>query len=182
MSLKITTKTGELNFTKKENQFKVNRCPVVSRESNRETVLLDLTTRNEKTNDSVPIFDKYKGKISDTVKKILSEKLKVSQDRIEVDPTENEYNFVGKGKGALTIIRELCRRSIPVGGDAGYFFYQTKSAFKYKAIDELIKQEPKTKDIIINVPFRSTKSLIVTVMFPVWARIKSPKLRFITSS
>ena len=145
LSLKITTKTGELNFTKKENQFKVNRCPVVSRESNRETVLLDLTTRNEKTNDSVPIFDKYRGKISDTVKKILSEKLKVSQDRIEVDPTENEYNFVGKGQGALNIIRDLCRKSIPVGGDAGYFFYQTKSGFKYKAIDELIKQEPKTK-------------------------------------
>ena len=48
--------------------------------------------------------------------------------------------------------------------------------------ERIIRQEPKTKDIIINVPFRSTKSLIVTVMFPVWAWIKSPKLRFITSS
>ena len=47
--------------------------------------------------------------------------------------------------------------------------------------ERIIRQEPKTKDIIINVPFRSTKSLIVTVMFPVWAWIKSPKLRFITS-
>ena len=48
--------------------------------------------------------------------------------------------------------------------------------------ERIIAQKPKTKDIIINVPFRSTKSLIVTVMFPVWAWIKSPKLRFITSS
>ena len=48
--------------------------------------------------------------------------------------------------------------------------------------ERIIEQKPKTKDIIINVPFRSTKSLIVTVMFPVWAWIKSPKLRFITSS
>ena len=48
--------------------------------------------------------------------------------------------------------------------------------------ERVIAQQPKTKDIIINVPFRSTKSLIVTVMFPVWAWIKSPKLRFITSS
>jgi len=46
----------------------------------------------------------------------------------------------------------------------------------------VIDKKPKTKDIIINVPFRSTKSLIVTVMFPVWAWIKDPKLRFITSS
>ena len=99
LSLKITTKTGELNFTKSDNQFKVNRCPVVSREANRETVLLDLTSKKEKTNDSVPIFDKFKGKISDTVKKILTEKLELTQDKIEVDPTENEYAFVGKGKG-----------------------------------------------------------------------------------
>ncbi len=51
-----------------------------------------------------------------------------------------------------------------------------------KECERIIRQEPKTKDIIINVPFRSTKSLIVTVMFPVWAWIRSPKLRFITSS
>ena len=48
--------------------------------------------------------------------------------------------------------------------------------------ERIIAKKPKTKDIIINVPFRSTKSLIVTVMFPVWAWIKDPKLRFITSS
>lgn len=48
--------------------------------------------------------------------------------------------------------------------------------------ERVIAQQPKTKDVIINVPFRSTKSLIVTVMFPVWAWIRSPKLRFITSS
>jgi predicted phage terminase large subunit-like protein len=48
--------------------------------------------------------------------------------------------------------------------------------------ERIIAKKPKTKDIIINVPFRSTKSLIVTVMFPVWSWIKDPKLRFITSS
>ena len=41
---------------------------------------------------------------------------------------------------------------------------------------------PKTKDIVINIPFRSTKSILVTVMFPVWTWIKNPKLRFITAS
>tara|TARA_B100001989_G_scaffold203318_1_gene151789 strand:- start:329 stop:1603 length:1275 start_codon:yes stop_codon:yes gene_type:complete len=145
LSLKITTKTGELDFTAKSDQFKVNRCPVISRESNRQTVMLDLQGRKEKKNDEVPIFDKFKGKISDTVKKILKEKLELTDDKIEVDPTQNQYDFTGRGRGVLNIIRDLCRKSIPVGGDAGYFFYQTKSAFKYKAIDELIKQEPKTK-------------------------------------
>ena len=145
LSLKITTKTGELDFTSKDEQFKVNRCPVISREANRQTVMLDLKGKKEKANDELPVFDKFKGKISDTVKKILKEKLELTDDKIEVDPTENKYDFTGRGRGVLNIVRDLCRRSVPVGGDAGYFFYQTKSAFKYKAIDELIKQEPKTK-------------------------------------
>jgi len=46
----------------------------------------------------------------------------------------------------------------------------------------IIDNKPKTKDIVINIPFRSTKSLLVTVMFPVWSWIKNPKFRFITAS
>ena len=48
--------------------------------------------------------------------------------------------------------------------------------------ERIIANKPKTKDIVINIPFRSTKSLLVTVMFPVWAWIKNPKFRFITAS
>ena len=56
MSLKITTKTGELDFTSKDDQFKVNRCPVISREANRQTVMLDLKVKKEKANDELPDF------------------------------------------------------------------------------------------------------------------------------
>tara|TARA_B100000609_G_scaffold113426_1_gene90158 strand:- start:21 stop:1301 length:1281 start_codon:yes stop_codon:yes gene_type:complete len=142
VKIKITTKTGELDFTKKDNMFKVNRAPVITKEANRQVVMLDLVNKKEKQNDDTAIFRKYKGKISDSVKKILKEELKISGDKVEIDKTENSYNFIGKGRGALNIVRDLCRRSVPVKGDAGYFFYQTKSKFKYKAIDELIKQEP----------------------------------------
>ena len=48
--------------------------------------------------------------------------------------------------------------------------------------ERITEGKEKTKDIVINVPFRSTKSLIVTVLFPVWSWIHNPKLRFITSS
>ena len=51
-----------------------------------------------------------------------------------------------------------------------------------KEAERIIDNKPKTKDIVINIPFRSTKSLLVTVMFPVWAWIKNPKFRFITAS
>tara|TARA_R100001463_G_scaffold2327_1_gene9928 strand:- start:10157 stop:11602 length:1446 start_codon:yes stop_codon:yes gene_type:complete len=51
-----------------------------------------------------------------------------------------------------------------------------------KEAERIIANKPKTKDIVINIPFRSTKSLLVTVMFPVWAWIRNPKFRFITAS
>ncbi len=44
------------------------------------------------------------------------------------------------------------------------------------------KIKSKWKDIIINVPPRTSKSLIFSVMFPVWAWIQDPTFRMITGS
>ena len=137
----ITNETGELKFLKKD-AFKVSKAPVMTRESNRQAVLLSVVSPQLKQNNDDPIFDKYKGKISDTVKKILKEKLKISNDKLDIESTKNGYNFLGKGRGGLDLILDLCKRSVPVKGDAGFFFYQTKSGFKFKSINELISQKP----------------------------------------
>ena len=137
----ITNETGELKFIKKD-AFKVSKAPVMTRESNRQAVLLSLVSPKMKENNDDPIFDKYKGKISDTVKKILKEKFKISKDKVDIEPTKNGYNFLGKGRGGLDLILDLCKRSVPVKGDAGFFFYQTKSGFKFKSINELLSQKP----------------------------------------
>ena len=47
-------------------------------ESNRQTVLLTFVNDKELKNSEVPIFDRYVGKISDSIKKILKEKLQIS--------------------------------------------------------------------------------------------------------
>ena len=137
----ITNETGELKFLKKD-AFKVSKAPVMTRESNKQAVLLSVVSPQLKQNNDDPIFDKYKGKISDTVKKILKEKLKISNDKLDIEPTQNGYNFLGKGRGGLDLVLDLCKRSVPVKGDAGFFFYQTKSAFKFKSISELVSQKP----------------------------------------
>lgn len=46
----------------------------------------------------------------------------------------------------------------------------------------IVKGIPREKDIIINVPFRSSKSLIVSVIFPVWCWIIKPSTKFICVS
>ena len=139
--LNITNETGELKFIKKD-AFKVSKAPVMTRESNKQAVLLSVVSPQLKQNNDDPIFDKYKGKISDTVKKILKEKLKISNDKLDIEPTQNGYNFLGKGRGGLDLVLDLCKRSVPVKGDAGFFFYQTKSGFKFKSINELVSQKP----------------------------------------
>lgn len=49
-------------------------------------------------------------------------------------------------------------------------------------IERIIAKRPRKKDIIINVPFRSSKSLMVTVAFPVWCWIVRPQTKFICTS
>jgi len=51
-----------------------------------------------------------------------------------------------------------------------------------KEAERIIEDKPKDKDLIINVPFRASKSLMCTILFPVWCWIKDPKMRFITAS
>jgi predicted phage terminase large subunit-like protein len=42
--------------------------------------------------------------------------------------------------------------------------------------------EPKVKNIIINVPFRSSKSLITSICYPIWSFIVNPNMSFINLS
>ena len=143
VQVKIQTKFGILDFTK--DAFKVTSSPIMDQESNRMTVLLNLINDKEIKNSELPIFDRFVGKISDTVIKILQQKLQVSKDKIDVESTKNSYGITGKGRGALNIILDLCRRSVPVKGDAGYFFYQTQDGFNFKSIDSLLSQDSKQK-------------------------------------
>ena len=143
LKVKIQTSFGTLDFTR--DPFKVTSSPIMHQESNRQTVLLTFVNEKELRNSEVPVFDRYVGRISDSIKKILQQKLQISNDKIDIEPTKNSYGFVGKGRGALNIILDLCRRSVPVKGDAGYFFYQTQDGFNYKSIDSLLSQDPKQK-------------------------------------
>ena len=106
VKVKIATKFGTLDFTK--DAFKVVSSPIMHQESNRQTVLLNLVNQKEILNSEIPIFDRFVGKISDTVKKILQQKLQISQDKIDVESTKNSYGITGKGRGALNIILDLC--------------------------------------------------------------------------
>ncbi len=49
-------------------------------------------------------------------------------------------------------------------------------------IERIIRKEPKQKDIIVNIPPRTSKSLITSVCLIPWAWLKEPTIPFITVS
>ena len=51
-----------------------------------------------------------------------------------------------------------------------------------EASERVIRREPKVKDLIFNVPPGSTKSTIISQMFPAWCWCRDESLRFITAS
>ena len=129
-------------------------------EANRK-LFIKFVNEKEIKNSEIPIFDRFTGKISDTVTKILQQKLQISQDKIDVETTKNSYGITGKGRGALNIILDLCRRSVPVKGDAGYFFFQTQDGFNFKSIDTLLSQDAKQKYLLWSIKENLENSITI---------------------
>lgn len=101
------------------------------------------------------VRQRYDGKISDSVEKILKEVLK-TQKELDIDPVLNGLNFIGNVEKPFYKCTWLAPRSIPdtqnaKGNLAGYFFYETYDGFKFKSIDKLFQQCPKRKLIFNNV-------------------------------
>ena len=80
--------------------------------------------------------------------------------------SQNGYNFLGKGRGGLDLILDLCKRSVPVKGDAGFFFYQTKSGFKFKSINELLSQKPDFTLVYFGISKSTISQFTISPSFP----------------
>ena len=138
----ISSALGKLSFDQSY-PFYVNGTSNPAQKSNREAVLLSLVSNPAIIDSQSTLFEKYNGRISDTVRKLLKVNLNVPDTKLNIEPTRNSYSFLGRGKQAFQNVLELSAKSIPVNGDPGYFFYETQKGFNFRSIDSLISQEPK---------------------------------------
>ena len=138
----ISSALGKLSFDKSY-PFYVNGASNPAQKSNREAVLLSLVSNPGIVDAQSSLFEKYNGRISDTVKKMLKVNLNIPDTKLNIEPTRNSYSFLGRGKQAFQNVLELSAKSIPLNGDPGYFFYETQKGFNFRSIDSLISQEPK---------------------------------------
>ncbi len=126
-------------------------------DSTKSAVLLDLVSKEFIMNQKVRVSERYDGKVSDHVKSILKDVLKVDEEKItdeNIEETQNNYNILGLNKKPYYILNYLSKASVPStqnsdGNTAGFFFYETSEGYKFKSIDSLLSQEKK-KSIIYN--------------------------------
>jgi len=137
-----------LDFSSKpEKYLYVSSISDVISESQTESFLLNLVSKEAISNETTRVSRKYTGTIDDSVKKILKDVLSTTRyNDSDIEKSQNKYSFIGNLKKPFTTLVWLASKAVPVSsGDAtaGFVFYQTKDGFQFKSIDELIKQKSK---------------------------------------
>ena len=136
----------QLDFSENEQrQLFVSTVTNIVRDAKRELFTLHLTSREAVINETSRVYKRFKPdqRIDASVKQILKDSLNVGEDYSDVDPTANSYGFVGNLRKPFATLVWLAKKSVTTlngGKSAGFLFYQTKSGFKYKSVDGLMRQ------------------------------------------
>ena len=136
----------------------VNRVRNAQPGTQNDVFMLDLCSKEYFANEQTRVVQRYEGKISDNVTKILKEVLKTDTTTFNIDSTAIDYNFIGNDRKPLYVCTWLASKSVPIGtssgtgnsvGELGYLFYQTRDGFNFKSIDKIFEQQS-TKNFLYN--------------------------------
>jgi hypothetical protein len=140
-----------------DKQFRIEEVRNVDESTNKMMFTIDLFSKESIDNEleQTRVKQRFDGKISDSIKKILEENLKTPKP-LDIDTTLNSLSFIGNVEKPFYKTTWLGPRSVPdvqdaKGNLAGFFFYETYDGYKFKSIDKLFEQEPKKKYIFDNV-------------------------------
>jgi len=139
-------KTG-LDFSSDPKKYLfVSSITQVLQETQRESFLLNLVSREAITNETTRVMKRYNGPISGSVTKILKDVLKIDESRYSVENTRGSYDFVGNLRKPFSTLISLASKSVPdvsKNATAGFVFFQNQDGFKFASIDSLIKEKSK---------------------------------------
>ena len=157
----VGTEDVELEFkdnndTTLKINLNVNKVTQVNEESTASMIKLDLVSeeflRNESGSSRLNV--RFDGKISDHIRRILTDFLK-TEKKLDIEETNNNYNFIGNNRKPYYVMNWLSKASIPTvagekGKTGGFFFFETSKGFNFKSIDGLFKQKQK-RSLIYNL-------------------------------
>ena len=147
-----------LEFGEKKNNFLyVNKLTPLVENSKKSGYMLSLTSKEYILNEKIRLPERFDGKISETVKTILTAGnflgLDTKKNIDDIEESANTYNFVGNNKKPLYTINWLSKKAIPADTkgkkSAGFFFYETYTGYHFRSIEGLLKQDEK-KRIVYN--------------------------------
>lgn len=133
----------------------INKVTPLADDTTKSMVQIDLASKEFIMNEKVRLNARFDGKISDHIKKILTDQNYLGTEKnVDIEETSNNYNFIGNNKKPYYAMNWLSKRAVPnlpdaKGNTAGYFFFETSEGFKFKSIDSMLSQEKK-KSIIYN--------------------------------
>ena len=147
-----------------EVELNVNKVTPIRKDTQQEQLLLRLTSEEYIRNEEITsaIVKRYNGKISESVEKILLDKLGTEKE-LFIEETNNNYNFVGNVRKPFYVINWLAKKCVPaadgkVGKTAGYMFYETSEGFHFKSIDGLFAQDHIRSYVFSDTPDVLTKT------------------------
>ena len=158
----ITIEDTYGNELKLDDGLYVNRVRDVDPGTQTDVYFLDFASKEYFANEQTRVRKRYEGKISDSVTTILQDVLQTDM-KIDADTTAVPFNFIGNEKKPFYTCTWLASKSIPekveeaedsdpIGGAAGYLFFQTREEFKFKGIDNIFSGESTKKYIYNNTP------------------------------
>ena len=145
-------------------EMNVNKVSPIRKDARQEILLLRLTSeeyiRNEEATSA--IVKRYDGKISESVDKILKDRLGTDKE-LFIEETNNNYNFVGNVRKPFYIINWLAKKCVPaadgkVGKTAGYMFYETSEGYHFRSIDGMFAQDHKRSYVFTETPTLTKKT------------------------
>ena len=150
--------------TIKFDDLKISNIIGYNPQAKREVYGLIMETQSAFDNHTTRVFEKYKGKVSESVTKILKDKLNIEDP--DVDETSNNYDFCGGYRRPLLACSWLAKKSIGLStkddtkGSAGFLFFQTQDGYHFKNIDKLFEDAKNDKDSVIKYQYKIDKNAL----------------------
>ena len=134
---------NKLSFTSDKNALYLNQRDKLFEHTQQTGYTVELVSNEYLKNESKRVIKRYDGKISEHVKNIMMEVIGTEKE-LDIELTDNNFNFIGTIKKPFWNILWLAKKSIPQkqnsdGKSAGYFFYETYNGYHFKSIDNLLE-------------------------------------------
>ena len=144
----------------------VNRVRDADPGTQQDLYFIDFASKEFFQNEQTRVTERYEGKISENVSKIVEDVL--GSTLVENDTTTFDLNFYGNSKKPFYMCTWLASRSVPdgagggggsgstggsgggdKGGAGGFLFYQTREGLYFKSLDKIFGKSA-TKKFIYN--------------------------------